>query len=205
MSELLIVKNHKFLIVCFGGMGLKMGGIPPFEFLHYLSSVYGNECDLIFYVDKYQCCYHKGIESISTNIDETVVYLNSKIAENNYDKIIFMGTSAGGYAAILFASLCNNVNNVISFIPKTILNKPVDKKYSNLYNFINSNTKYILFGDVNITNVNDNHYISQCENLKDFPNVQIIKINGLDLKKLRDTGVIKNTIDNIIYIPEVSS
>ena len=198
MSELLLINNKKCLIVCFGGMALKMGGIPPFEFLNYLRNVYGNDCDLIFYVDKHQCCYHKGIQDISNNIDETVIYLNCKISQNNYDKVVFMGTSAGGYAAILFGSLCN-VNSVISFIPKTILNSPIDKKYSNLYNFINSNTNYILFGDVSIRNVNDSHHISQCENLKDFPNVKIIKINGVDLKKLRDNGDIKNTIDNIIF------
>ena len=198
MSELSVINKKKFLIVCFGGMALKMGGIPPFEFLNYLRNVYVNDSDLIFYIDKHQCCYHKGIQDISNNIDETITYLNNKISQNNYDKVIFMGTSAGGYAAILFGSLCNNVNSVISFIPITILNSPVDKKYSNLYNFINSNTNYILFGDVNIKNVNDCHHISQCENLQDFTNVNIVKINGVDLKKLRDIGVIKNTIDSII-------
>jgi hypothetical protein len=206
MSELLVINKKQNLIVCFGGMALKMGGIPPFEFLNYLRSVYSNDCDLIFYIDKHQCCYHKGIQDISNNVDETVIYLNNKISQNNYDKVIFMGTSAGGYAAILFGSLCSNINNVISFIPKTILTKPIDKKYSNLYNLINSNTNYTLFGDVNIKNVNDDHHISQCENLKDFPNVKILKINGLNLKKLRDTGVIKNTIDDIIYkMEEVNS
>jgi hypothetical protein len=204
MSELLIINKKRFLIVCFGGMALQMGGIPPFEFLKYLSHVYSNDCDLIFYVDRYQCCYHRGIQGISNNIDETVIYLNQKISQNNYDKVIFMGTSAGGYAAILFGSLCN-VNNVISFIPKTILNNPVDKKYKNLYNFINSNTTYILFGDVNIKNVDDCHHISQCENLKDFPNTKIIKINDVNLKKMRDTGVIKYIIDNIIYNVDVKS
>ena len=199
MSELSIINKKKYLIVCFGGMSLRMGGIPPFEFLNYLRNVYKNECDLIFYIDIHQCCYHKGIKDISNNIDETVTYLNNKISQNDYDKVIFMGTSAGGYASILFGSLCNNVNSVISFIPKTILNSPVDKKYSNLHNFINSNTNYILFGDLNIKNINNCHHISQCEHLKDFPNIKIIKVNGVDLKKLRDDNVIKNTIDNIIY------
>ena len=100
MSEISVINNKKFLIVCFGGMALKMGGIPPFEFLKYLYSVYSNTCDLIFYIDKHQCCYHKGIKNISNNIDETIIYLNKKISQNNYDKIIFMGTSAGGYAIV---------------------------------------------------------------------------------------------------------
>jgi hypothetical protein len=36
MSELEIINGNKNLICCFGGMALKMGGIPPFEFLNYL-------------------------------------------------------------------------------------------------------------------------------------------------------------------------
>jgi hypothetical protein len=197
MSELYKINGNKTLICCFGGMALKMGGIVPFEFLTYLSTIYTNDCDLLFYIDKNQCCYHKGIDGISKNIENTVEYLNQKI--HKYDKIIFMGVSAGGYASILFGSLCNNVSNVISFIPKVNLNNPMNKKYKNLKNFINPNTKYILFGDKSITNIQDNHHISQCELLEEFSNVTIFKKENIDLKVLRDTGVIKNVIDDIIY------
>ena len=97
-------------------------GVLPFEFLTYLSKTYSRNTDLYFYIDKNQCWYHKGIEGISNNIDETVIYLKTLIKKNNYKKIIFMGVSAGGYA-ILFGSLCN-VNSVISFIPRTKLVNP---------------------------------------------------------------------------------
>lgn len=196
MSELQYINGNKNVICCFGGMALKMGGVPVFEFLNYLSSIYKNKFDLLFYIDKHQCCYHKGIEGITNNIDETISYLNAKI--KNYDKIIFMGTSAGGYASILFGSLCNNVHHVISFIPKIKLNHPLNKKYSNLVNVINVNTNYILFGDMGIKDINDAHHISQCEYLEHFPNVKIIKKNSINLKKLRDNGTIKNTIDEIL-------
>ena len=75
MSELLRLNNYDNLIVCFGGMELKMGKILPFEFLNYLSSIYQNKTDLIFYVDKHQCWYHKGLKNIKNNIDETKIYL----------------------------------------------------------------------------------------------------------------------------------
>jgi len=39
-SELSMIRGNKTLICCFGGMALKMGGIPPFEFVRYLSSIY---------------------------------------------------------------------------------------------------------------------------------------------------------------------
>ena len=181
-SEIEKINGNKYFIVCFGGIALKMGGIIPFEFVNYVSSIYTNVCDLIFYIDKNQCLYHNGIESISNNIDETVVYLKEKIGKHKYDKVIFMGTSAGGYAAILFGSLCN-VTNVISFIPPTKLISNKYTKYRDLKDVINSNTRYILYGDTCITNINDCHHISHCENLKEFTN---IKINA----KLRSKDII---------------
>lgn len=197
-SKYEIINGNKILIVCFGGMALQFGSIPPFEFLNYLSSIYKNDCDLIFFIDHHQCWYHKGIKDITNSVDETVSYINNIIKYGNYKKIIFMGISAGGYAAILFGSICNNIDNVISFIPQTILKHPINTNYSNLKYIINENTEYILYGDKNIENINDSHHILHCENLQDFKNIKIIKSEGCNLKKLRDNGFIKQTIDDII-------
>ena len=191
-SEYKIFNNNNKLIVCFAGMALQFGGILPFEFLNYLSSVY-TDCDLIFFIDKYQCWYHKGIQDITNDIDETILYLNNII--KNYEKIIFMGTSAGGYASILFGSLCKKVNHVISFKPQTIIKK---LEYSNLKHIINDNTQYILYGDTSVCDINDNHHISHCENIKKFPNVKIIYGEHCNLKKLRDSGFIKKIIDEAL-------
>lgn len=97
-----------------------------------------NTCDLHFFTDPHQCWYHKGIKNITNNIDETILYLNNIIEHGHYKKVIFMGVSAGGYAAILFGSLCNNINNVISFMPQTRLKNPINLNYSNLKNVINN-------------------------------------------------------------------
>jgi hypothetical protein len=208
-DECKILNNNKNLIVCFGGLALQMGKIPPFEFLRYLSSLYTNKCDLYFFIDRKQCWYHKGINNITTNIDETVDYLKNII--KNYEKVIFMGTSAGGYAAILFGSLCN-VSNVISFIPQTILknsfisqhilnnpNHPIhNSKYKNLKEIINNTTQYLLYGNPNIKNINNFHHICHCYNLQSYKNVTIINNNNFNLKKIRDDGFIKKIIDDII-------
>lgn len=194
-SEYKIINGNKRLIVCFGGMALKFGGILPFEFCNYLSSIYLDTSDLYFFIDKNQCSYHKGIKDITNNIDETVLYINDII--KNYERVLFMGVSAGGYAAILFGSLCNNVNNIISFIPQTILRKPINSNYSNLKNVINNNKSYLLYGDKSVQDNNNVHHISQCENLEHFPNVKIIKGENCNLKNLRDNGFIKKTIDSI--------
>lgn len=198
MSEHKIIKNNsENLIICFGGMALKMGGILPFEFLNYLSKNYKKNVDLYFFIDKNMCWYHKGIDGITKNIDETVLYLNNIIKRSNYKKIIFMGISAGGYASILFGSLCN-ITNVISFIPRTKLINPIEKKYKDLKMIVNNKTNYILYGNTQIKQINDNHHISQCNNLDCFKNVKIIYNNGLNMKQLRDSGVIKKMIDHIL-------
>jgi hypothetical protein len=195
MSEFKIINNNKHLIVCFGGMGLQFGGILPFEFLKHLSQTFKDDCDMLFYIDKHQCWYHSGIENITTNIDETIDYLNN-IISNKYEKVIFIGTSAGGYASILFGSLCNHVSNVIAFIPQTKLLMPKDVKYGDVKQFMNTNVNYILHGDTAINNPNDNHHISHCDHLKDCQNVKIVKHNLLVLKKLRDNGTIKEIVMN---------
>jgi predicted esterase len=197
-SELEMFYGNKVLIVSFGGMGLQMGGIPPFEFLNYLSKIYKEQCDLLFYIDIFRSCYHKGIDGISSTIKETVIYLNNKI-QNKYEKVIFMGISAGAYAAILFGSLCNNITHVIGFMPKTILDNPFDIKYKNIKNFINKTTHYTIIGDTSIQDITDCHHIRQCENLQDFQNVEIHREKYIDMKEMRDNNYIKKRIDDIIY------
>jgi len=199
-SEYKIVNGNKNLIICFGGISLQFGGILPFEFLNYLSSTYTTNVDLVFFIDKHQCWYHKGIKDITNNINDTVIYLNTIINDGDYKKIIFMGVSAGGYASILFGSLCNNVTNVISFIPQTILINPINVDYSNLKPIINNNTKYVLYGETSVTNINGLHHISQCENIECFANVEIIKKTTINLKQMRDNGDIKKIIDDILII-----
>jgi hypothetical protein len=194
----IIHDNSEYLIVCFGGMGMKMGGILPFEFLNYLSKTYTKNMDLIFYIDKHQCWYHKGLQGISNNIDETVVYLNIVINQKKYKKIIFLGVSAGGYASILFGSLCN-IDNVIAYVPRTTFTQKMsDPTYFDLKNVINNVTKYTVFGDIKIKNIHHDHHISQCINIEHFDNVNIIRYKCLDMKNLRDTGKIKIHIDTIL-------
>jgi len=103
-----------------------------------------------------------------------------------------MGTSAGGYAAILFGSLCNV--NVISFMPQTLLSNPINESYKNLKNIINPNIKYIVHGDVN---GKDYHAISHCENIENN-NVVIIRDIEFDMKLIRDNGTIKKYIDSML-------
>ena len=107
------------LIVSFAGHDRKFGSVQRFEFVNFIDKHF-NDIDRQFYTDKHLLSYHKGIFGITNNIDETVEYLKKQIRK--YKNVIFLGVSSGGYAAILFGSLCN-VTFVCAFIPQTILRK----------------------------------------------------------------------------------
>lgn len=111
-----------------------------------------------------------------------------------------MGILLGGYVVILFVLLCYIIN-VISFILRINLKGIrgiVDNKYENLKNIINNDIDYLLYGDLSVKNKNSNYYILQCENLEGFFSIKIVKKISLDMKKLRDDGIIKNELDKII-------
>lgn len=201
MSEYKILhENSENIIITFGGMLFDIDGIPPFEFLNYLSKTYTESVDLYFFIDKKQCWYHRGFDGITNNVDDTVIYLNNIINKKKYKNVIFMGVSAGGYASILYGSLCNNVTHVISFIPRTTRSySMVDPRYYNLKNFINNKTKYYLNGSTEEKVIDGDHNISQCYNLDCYSNVEIIVHKYQKVSFLRDDGTIKSQIDNILY------
>jgi hypothetical protein len=183
------------LIVSFGGMGRKFGGIMPFEFLNFLTKHFNN-IDKHFYTDIHGEWYHKGIDGISTSIDETVIYLKRYIYK--YKNVIFLGVSAGGYAAILFGSLLN-VNKVLAFVPQTKLNRKLYKNYNNLNYVINNKTKYHIYADSEVTGSNiTNHHISHCENIDKHPNVYLVRKDGVDVKVMRDNGELLIIIKGVV-------
>ena len=195
-SQSFATGNNNKIIISFSGHGMGMGTLPKFEFVNFLEKHYSNY-DRRFYLDKYNKWYHKGIDGISTNIDETLTHLKKII--RNYEKVIFIGCSAGGYAAILFGSLLK-VHKVIAFKPQTIIKSQsdIDDTYKDLKIHINSTTKYYIFGDKTIDNIHSFHHISHCHNINIYPNVHLNSEYEVDLKKLRDSGVLKDIMKNAI-------
>lgn len=111
-------KNSKNLIITFGG--IKEGiGMPVFEFYN---SFVGLSCDKVFIKDVNQAWYHKGINKNVNDIFMIKNLLESIIKRKSYNKVLLIGNSMGGYAAILFGILLN-VDNVIAFSPQTFLNR----------------------------------------------------------------------------------
>jgi molybdopterin converting factor small subunit len=189
---------HQILIVSFGGSAQKFSGIPPFEFLRSLNEWYP-DIDKKFYKDLNYSWYHHGIKDITSNIDETVVYLRKVICD--YKKVIFIGASAGGYAAILFGSLLS-ITDVIAFIPQTILVREdlnLEEKYKNLKWVINDITNYHLYGDTGITDINEVHHMLHIDNISNHENVKVYAKHNLHLSSMRNNGELRDFLTPIIY------
>ena len=62
--------------------------------------------------------YLGGLSGIGKNINHTIAFLKKEFSK--YDDVITIGSSAGGYASILFGSECN-ANTVIAHTPQTNL------------------------------------------------------------------------------------
>jgi len=189
------VTNANTVIVSFAGHDRIYGGIPRFEFVHFLEKHF-QHIGKHFYMDKNRNSYHNGIVGISKNIDETLPHLQAEIAP--YSNVIFLGVSSGGYAAILFGSLLN-VKSVLAFIPQTIRrNQNIDEKYRDISSYINNTTKYFIYGNNSISNINDAHHIYHCERIARHSNVYLTKKEKLNLKNMRDNGELYDILSKIM-------
>lgn len=180
-----IINDSDTIIISFSGRANIKYTKIRFEFMNFLEKDF-KDISRQFYIDTYSNSYHNGIEGFSSSIDETVEYLKGEIA--GYKKVIFMGVSQGGYAAILLGSLLS-VTAVIAFIPQTyrIQNVNIDTKYKDSKPFINNQTHYYLYGDESNTNPHSFHHISHCERIVDANNrrnITIIRKNPLDIIKI---------------------
>jgi hypothetical protein len=111
-----ISRMGKPLLIAFGGIYGDVG-IPPFEFVNLTREIDVNK---IYLRDLAQSWYHSGLQGLSGNIDETAEFLKRKVATSGADRVVLIGNSMGGYAAILFGVLIN-ADVVHAFSPQTCI------------------------------------------------------------------------------------
>ena len=116
--------SSKTLLITFAGISGAVG-LYPFEFFKITK---GFDIDKIFIRDLEQSWYHKGMKGISNSIEDSAKYIKSVIKENNYKKVVCLGNSMGGYAAIVIGHLIK-ADIVLSFSPQTFLDEKNRKKY----------------------------------------------------------------------------
>lgn len=131
------------MLIAFGGMNSRMG-MPPFEFFN-LTQDY--PVKKIFLRDLRQSWYQRGLPQIGPNANAVLKYLRAEITQHQLQKIVMTGSSAGGFAALLFGYLLK-VDLVLSFAPQT---------------FIDTHTCFVL---------GDNRYRKQILKLYQYPHGQ---------------------------------
>jgi esterase/lipase len=188
-SELEIKRGSDTLVVSFGGSSLKFAHIPPFEFLNFISKNF-TDVDCSFYIDKHKCFYTKGIDGISKDEDETIEYLKDKI--KGYKKVIFLGISAGGYAALLFGSKLN-VDKVLVWGAPTLLEQG---KYKDLVPVINDTTQYFMRSLRSTMEIHSTEFTKRIEALNK-PNVSV-NYNKEKPKEMRSDGRLFKVLNEII-------
>jgi hypothetical protein len=113
---LLDIKNFDWpLVISFAGLG------DEFEFRKTFSSL---EANVIYIRDLSHNWYLNGIPDVGESVNEICDYFINKIKQYNPNgnKVITIGASAGGFAAILFGSLID-VNQAVAFSPQSFMDK----------------------------------------------------------------------------------
>lgn len=119
------------LLVTFAGMGWK-DSIPTFIFHNFLKE-YAN-IDKLFLRDINCRYYIHGLKNSTQCLEETIeLYKNLISGKKQYRKIIALGCSAGGFAAILFGQILG-FDKVIAFSPQTVLTDLKESLIGDTYN-----------------------------------------------------------------------
>lgn len=108
------------LLLAFGGMKGKLD-IPPFEFFGLTGEM---PIKRLFVRDLKQAWYHRGVRGHGATIPEVAEHLDRLIARQQIERLVVVGTSAGGYAALVFGSLLG-ADRVLCWGPQTSLNLEV--------------------------------------------------------------------------------
>ena len=193
--------------------------MPTFIFHNFFKK--HDTIDKLFLRDIKRQYYLTGLKHNTNNINETIQFIQDLIKIKKYKKIVGIGCSAGGFAAILYGNLLK-FDKIIAFAPQIVIN---NDKIEIIKDNINA-PKTCKF----LTNYSKDTFFQKCLNLKSFipfiPEVEIhfpeLASNGIDKRhaeyiqhskckiigyksknhrialELRDNGILKKIIDNEI-------
>lgn len=104
------------VLVCFGGLSGGLVG-PPFEFMRLTE---GYAVHRVFVRDLEQCWYQRGLVGLGEDIPTAAAGLRLLLDDLRPSRRVFVGTSSGAFAAIVFGVLAG-ADQVVAFGPQTTL------------------------------------------------------------------------------------
>ncbi len=155
--------NSNTLLILFSGYGNEIKDESQFEWNKITSDLLASR---IFFMDTEMDWYHKHIDEV-----------RSILKPLSQDKrLIMMGVSMGGYAALLFANLFNGES--ISFGPQTNINKSVDydMRWFGRISKINEWTSYKDYLDLSFISGKQHHIYFGMNNKPDAAHAQRLNV-----------------------------
>lgn len=116
--------DSKAMLITFGGIRGRFG-MPIFEFFNLTANF---DSQKVYLRDLEQVWYQNGITGIGKNVDQVALYINNLVRNQNTERVVLVGNSAGGYAALLFGGLLR-VDEVHAFSPQTCLSRQARFQY----------------------------------------------------------------------------
>jgi pimeloyl-ACP methyl ester carboxylesterase len=113
------------LLLAFGGMAGSIT-IPPFEFFSLTAEM---PVKRLFVRDLRQAWYHRGTPGLGSTISAVGTSLKQLIACQRVDRLVTVGSSAGGYAALVFGTLLD-ADRVLCFAPQTTIDPDILSRMS---------------------------------------------------------------------------
>lgn len=114
-------------VISFAGMLTKLG-MPPGEFLRSFLSM-EKPVNVLFVKDFYQCWYQKGLIGLSGGVEDTVRVLSDELVGKG--DVATIGTSAGGFGALLFGVLLN-CSKIVAFGAQTAITPRIFKEFKSV-------------------------------------------------------------------------
>ena len=116
-------------LLIFGGMPITDTAWVPFQFVQSTLSMPVNK---VYLRDMHRSWYHHGLRPDGVAIDDSAAFLMENLIAQGVKRIVCIGSSAGGYAAMLFGHLIN-ADEVHAFAPRTYVDVDNRLKYDDFY------------------------------------------------------------------------
>ncbi len=110
--------DSRTLLLTFGGMK-STAGLVAFEFVALTADM---PVKKMFVRDPRQSWYHRGMPSHGNTLESIAQLLQKIVTEQDVDRLVTVGSSAGGYAALAFGALLG-ADRVLAFGPQTTLDR----------------------------------------------------------------------------------
>ena len=211
--------NNKSIILSFAGMAQSFLRVHPQGFKNFLSKSFP-DIPSIFFSDSTMNLYQNGMDiwiedtsewsRVSNSIDESTEYIKDIIKK--YDNIYFVGTSIGGYIAIIYAHLIKDIKiKVLAYLPQLYIPEKLhpdieqyldrskfDLRYMDISDIDTYGTEIILHSDIKISGKDTLHSVDYTRRLSSQPNVKLFEHNGFSMKDYRDSGMLYNDFKSLI-------